>query len=90
MKEDKNNILLNLKKARSHVEKIIEMVENDKECISVMQQNLAVIGLLRSSHEMMLRRHLKKCFGRAFDSGSTKTKNKMIEEVLAVSKLFNR
>lgn len=90
MKDDKKNILLNLKKARSHVEKIIDMVENDRECISVMQQNLAVIGLLRSSHEMLLRRHLKTCFSRAFDSGSVKTKNKMIEEVLSVSKLFNR
>ncbi|MBN1620388.1 metal-sensing transcriptional repressor [candidate division WOR-3 bacterium] len=90
MKEEKQKIILNLKKARSHIEKIIKMVEDEEECIFLMQQNLAVIGLLRSSHEMMLRRHLSRCLGKAFSSGSEKTKREMIEDVITVSKLFKR
>ncbi len=90
MREEKQKIILNLKKARTHIEKIIQMVEDGEECIFLMQQNLAVIGLLRSSHEMMLRRHLNRCFSRAFSSGSEKTKKEMIEDVITVSKLFKR
>ncbi|MBN1151058.1 metal-sensing transcriptional repressor [candidate division WOR-3 bacterium] len=90
MKNEKDRIIINLKKSRTHIDKIIQMVEEDKECISIMQQNLAVIGLLRSSHEMLLHRHLKTCFAKAFSTGNQGTKNRMIEEVISVSKLFNR
>jgi DNA-binding FrmR family transcriptional regulator len=82
--------LVNFKKAHSHLKKIIEMVEQDKYCIDIMQQNLAVIGLLRSAHAMLMENHLKGCFANAIKTKSESKKNKMTEEILRVTKLFNK
>lgn len=43
----KTQILTNFKKAKSHIDKVIKMIEANEYCIDVMQQNLAVIGLLK-------------------------------------------
>jgi len=51
-KDNKKKILIGFKKANTSLAKIIEMVENDHYCIDVMQQNLAVIGFLRSAHDL--------------------------------------
>ena len=82
--------LTNFKKAHSHLERIIEMVEQDEYCINIMQQNLAVIGLLRSAHAMIMENHLKGCFANAIMTRSETKKNKMTEEILRVTKLFNK
>jgi DNA-binding FrmR family transcriptional regulator len=81
---------ISLKKARSHIDKIISMIEEDKYCIDIMQQNLAVIGLLRSSHSMIMEGHLRGCFTDAFNSKSAKNHDEMINEILKVTKMFNK
>lgn len=82
--------LINLKKARSHIEKIIKMVENGDYCIDIMQQNLAVIGLLKSAHQHLMEGHLHSCFLSAMETNNKAKKQKMIEEILQVSKLVNK
>lgn len=81
---------INLKKAKSLLEKIILMVEKGDYCIDIMQQNLAVIGMLKSFHEMMMADHLSSCFKKAMESGSDKKKKAMIEEILRVNNFYNR
>jgi DNA-binding FrmR family transcriptional regulator len=39
----KNQNLIALKKAKSLLDKIITMIENDQYCIEIIQQNLAVM-----------------------------------------------
>ena len=90
MMHDRTKVLINFKKAKSLLEKIIEMTEKDKYCIDIMQQNLAVIGLLRTAHQMLMEDHLKTCFSSACDSKNQAKKKKMIEEILKVTKLFNK
>jgi len=90
MNENRQKKLTNLKKAHSLVGKIIEMVESDKYCIDIMQQNLAVIGLLKSLHQMLMENHLNTCFKEAMDSSNNKKKKEMTEEILKVTNLFNR
>jgi CsoR family transcriptional regulator, copper-sensing transcriptional repressor len=82
--------IINFKKAHSHLGKIIKMVENGEYCIDIMQQNLAVIGLLKSAHQMLMENHLKTCFSRAIKSGDEKKKEEMIKEILKVMNMFNR
>jgi len=82
--------LINLKKARSLTDKIIEMIENGDYCIDIMQQNLAVIGLLKSAHQMLMEGHLHSCFAKAMNTNNEKRKQEMIEEILKVSKLANK
>ena len=89
-KNHKQKTLLNLKKAQSHVGKIVQMVEDDEYCVDTMQQVLAVLGLLRSSHEKLMKNHLNTCFRKAMESKNERKKKEMIEEILKVTSLFNR
>jgi len=86
----KEKTLVNFKKAQGSIVKIIEMVEANHYCIDVMQQNLAVIGLLKSAHQMLMENHLNTCFKMAMGSKSPAHKQKMVEEILKVTKLFNK
>ena len=88
--QNKEKALINFKKAQSSISKIVEMVNNGEYCIDIMQQNLAVIGLLRSAHEMLMENHLNSCFKNAMASKNEKKKNQMTEEILKVTKLFNK
>ncbi len=87
---ENSNTLLNFKKAKSHIEKIIKMVEANEYCINVMQQNLAVIGLLKSAHQMLMEGHLNSCFKSAMNTSTEKRKQEMIEEILKVTKMANK
>lgn len=89
-KNKKKKTLINFKKASSLLLKIMGMVEKDHYCIDVMQQNLAVIGLLRSAHEMLMANHLNTCFKSAMATKNEKKKKRMIEEILKVINLYNK
>jgi DNA-binding FrmR family transcriptional regulator len=43
-----------MKKARTLLDKIITMQEKNEYCIDIVQQNLAVIGLLKSANLQLL------------------------------------
>jgi len=86
----KQEKLVNFKKAQSLLARIIDMVEKDEYCIDIMQQNLAVIGLLRSAHEKLMENHLNHCFEKAMSSKDSRKKHQMTEEILKVTKLFNK
>ena len=87
---DNNKTMINFKKAKTHLEKIMKMVEEGEYCIDVMQQNLAVIGLLKSAHQMLMEGHLNSCFKNAMKSNNEQRHKKMIEEILQVTKLVNK
>jgi DNA-binding FrmR family transcriptional regulator len=82
--------ITNLKKARGHLDRVIKMAENGEYCINVMQQNLAVIGLLKSAHQMLMEGHLHSCFANAMKTNNEKRKQEMIEEILKVTKIANK
>lgn len=88
--ENKKKALISFKKAQSHIAKIIDMVEKNTYCIDVMQQNLAVLGLLKSAHQMLMENHLNMCFKNAMSSTNEKKKKEMTAEILKVTNLFNK
>ena len=90
MEDLKRETLINFKKAQSHLNKITKMVEDGAYCIDIMQQNLAVIGLLKSAHQMLMQGHLNSCFKNAMASKNEKRKQEMINEILKVTKLSNK
>lgn len=85
MAEDKE-ILVALKKANTHLSNVIKMVENKEYCIDILQQNLAVIGLLKSGNQKLMERHLHSCFMNVMRGTDEKRKNEMVEEILTISK----
>jgi CsoR family transcriptional regulator, copper-sensing transcriptional repressor len=88
--EKKEQTVINFKKAQSLLGKIIEMVDDKEYCINIMQQNLAVIGLLKSAHQMLMENHLNTCFKNAMAAKNEQTKQRMIDEILQVTKLANK
>ncbi len=82
--------IINFKKAKGQIEKIKKMIEDGEYCIDIMQQNLAVIGLLKSAHQMLMEGHLNTCFKNAMKTNNEARKQKMIEEILIVSKLASK
>jgi DNA-binding FrmR family transcriptional regulator len=90
MENQKEKTLINFKKAQSLTAKIMKMVEADEYCINIMQQNLAVIGLLKSAHQMLMEGHIDNCFTSALKSSNDKKKQEMTLEILRVAKLFNK
>lgn len=88
--EKKQEALINFKKAHTHLANIIEMTEKNEYCINIMQQNLAVIGLLKSAHQMLMENHLNTCFKTAMGTKNEKRKREMTQEILKVTKLLNK
>lgn len=90
MSKEKKNILIAFKKANSLSGKLIKMTEEGEYCINIMQQNLAVIGLLKSAHQQLMENHLNTCFKNAMASKNEAIKKKMVEEILKVNKLAGK
>ena len=87
---DHGKTMINFKKARTHVEKIIKMLENDEYCVNIMQQNLAVMGLLKSAQQMLMEGHLNSCFKDAMRTKNEEKQQNMIKEIFTVSRLSNK
>lgn len=86
----KQKALINTKKATSLLQKIQTMLESDTYCVDVIQQNLAVIGLLKSMNQLLLEGHLNSCFIQSLTSSNKKKKEKAIQELLQITKLSNK
>lgn len=85
--DQNREIAIAFKKAASHLKKVIEMLKEKEYCIDILQQNLAVIGLLKSANNKLLERHLHSCFANAMKGTNEKKKREMIEEILHLNKI---
>lgn len=87
---NREKVLLNYRKAKGLLERLISMTEEEAYCVDLMKQDLAAVGLLRSAHQMLLEDHLNSCFRGAMEAGNEKKKQAMIEEILTVTRLSNK
>lgn len=87
----KKNIIIWLKKSRTHIDTVIKMIENDEYCIDVIQQTLAVIWLLKSANTKLLENHLNSCCKtQTTCDKSAEQINKMMDELLKVFKTIQK
>lgn len=84
----KTSVLLSLKKARSQLDKVVEMVEADHYCIHIIQQTRAVRGLIKSAEKRILESHLRTCFKEGVGQKSKATADNMVEEIIKVTSQF--
>lgn len=84
MDKTKINAAIALKKAQTSINKIIKMIEKDEYCLDILQQILAVNGLLKSASDKILENHLQTCFLEGVKKGDNKEKEKLIKEVIDV------
>lgn len=82
-KDTQERILHRLKIAKGHLEKVIQMVEENKYCIDVLHQSQAIQKALKETDNVMLENHLQTCASAAIGKGR---KDEAIAEVMQVFK----
>lgn len=73
-----------LKIARGHLNKVLQMVEDDVYCIDILHQMQAIEKGLKETGNLVLETHLKGCVADAISAGK---KDQAIDEIMQV---FNR
>ncbi len=67
-----------------HLEGVKKMIEDDRYCIDIINQNKGVISALERVSKMVLRNHLNTCFVKAVKETDEKEKEKKLEELLEI------
>ena len=81
MKADKRQATTLLKTAKGQIEGIIKMVDEDRYCIDIYNQVLAVQSLLKKVNKEILQAHMQSCVADAFEEGKEDEK---INELLTL------
>lgn len=61
MNREQEKALQSLKTARGQIEGIIKMIEDERYCMDVSNQMLAVQSLLKKANMLILKQHLEHC-----------------------------
>lgn len=77
---EKTEVLNLLKTSRGQIEGIVKMMEDDRYCVDVSKQILAVQALLKKANLKLIDQHIKHCVKEAFEEGHGDEKmNEVIE-----------
>ncbi len=82
-KDTHERITHRLKIARGHLDKVINMMDDDTYCIDVMHQLQAVESGLKQTGNLLLENHLKSCVADAISNGKA---DESISEIMEVFK----
>lgn len=70
-KTAQRDVIKRLNIASGHLKKIINMVEEDRYCIDILQQTEAIKGSIKKTEEIMLDSHLHSCVVPSFKTGKS-------------------
>ncbi|QTA37216.1 metal-sensing transcriptional repressor [Thermosipho ferrireducens] len=70
-----------LKTAKGQIDAIIRMIEDDRYCIDISTQILAVISLLKKANTKVLKTHIETCIKEAINASEEKTVESKLEEL---------
>lgn len=79
---DKVLIMNLLKTARGQMDGIIRMLEEDRYCVDLSKQILAVSALLKKANLKIIEQHIKHCVKDAFEKGEGDEKTDEIIHLL--------
>lgn len=85
---DSHKAIDTLKIVRGQIDGIIKMISDDRYCIDVAKQILAVIGLLKKSNMIILKQHMQTCVKEAMEKG--KGDDKIKEIILILEKYMEK
>ncbi len=85
MKADHDKVKSLLKTARGQIDGLIKMVDDDRYCMDISHQLLAVQAILRKADREVVKAHLQSCVREAFAEG--KEEEKIDEIINLVEKL---
>jgi DNA-binding FrmR family transcriptional regulator len=78
----RRQVLNLLKTSRGQIDGIIKMVEDDRYCVDISKQILAVQALLKKANLKILDQHIKNCVRQAFTEGHGEEKVNEIMELI--------
>lgn len=87
MNEDQKKALNLLKTAKGQVAKVIDMMEDERYCVDVSTQILAVQGLLKKANMVILEQHMNHCVKEAFRTGDGEEK---VEEIMRLLETYTK
>ncbi|MBQ7573341.1 MAG: metal-sensitive transcriptional regulator [Clostridia bacterium] len=67
--EQTKKIQNRLKKAIGHLEGVVRMIDDNRDCIEVMYQLNAVIAAIKSTNKVILNEHINHCIAHAIKEG---------------------
>lgn len=83
-KDTQERILHRLKIAKGHLEKVVQMVENDEYCMDIIHQSQAVQSAIKETDALVLKNHLENCVVDNIKQGKSK------ETIAEILKVFER
>jgi DNA-binding FrmR family transcriptional regulator len=86
--ETRGKALGRLRRIEGQVQGIQRMVEEDKYCMDILLQLTAVQGAVEQVQRLLLGRHIESCVADAIRSGSTRDRQKKVDELLEVFSRF--
>jgi len=87
MSHNKEKVIIAMKKAKTSLDKVVKMIEENKYCIDVIQQSLAVIGLLKAANISILEGHINNCIKNACMKKNKKDIEEKMSELVRVLQL---
>lgn len=88
MKAGKAKVTQLLKTARGQIDGILKMIEDDRYCIDISNQLLAVESIIGKANKEVIRGHMHHCVKEAFESGDEE--NKIDEIISLIDKMSKR
>ncbi len=85
----KSKALNRLRRAKGQIDGVLGMIEDDKYCIDVLTQVLALQGALKGLIPLVLESHLNTC-GNKVVSKDKKVREKFIAEIVKTCEMANR
>ncbi len=82
--KDNEKIIKRLKSIEGHIRGIQQMIEEDKYCIDIIKQTLAVKSAVDKVNSLILKRHLESCVTTAIRSNKQVDRERVISELLDV------
>jgi DNA-binding FrmR family transcriptional regulator len=85
MKHDHTKSLNVLKTAKGQIEAVIRMTEENRYCVDIANQIMAVEALLKKANLQILQQHIETCVKESIVDGTHEEK---IEEVIQILKKY--
>lgn len=80
----RTDVLRRLKGIEGHVAGITRMVEEDRDCLAVLQQLRAVQGALKQTSLLVMSHHLDRCLGELWGDDDVAARRQVRGELLAL------
>ena len=84
---DDNKIIRRLNIIKGQVEGVVNMIEEDRYCIDVSNQIIAITSALKSVNKEILANHLRTCVKDSFEDEGADSEEKIEEFIKVVDKL---